>query len=252
MKHKQHNSNGMKRHVRILPVFLVAMVGLILGATVPEIWAFEDTSIKWEVNATDKDAGIQIFLDGEGWKDVTIDAPNGREVFSAEVKGRLANFGGTELFLETAEPEYQNLTKLKQLLNKVPTGDYDFSGTTVDGDDLEGEATLTRIIPSGPVIITPSAPGNQCGEVETTDAVISWQSVTKSIFGGPITIVGYEVIVEQEDLGLKFSAKLPPTTTSLTISPEFLEADTEYKFEVLAIEGSGNQTITESCFETSG
>ena len=31
--------------------------------------------------------------------------------------------------------------------------------------------------------------------------------------------------------------------------PEFIGADTEFDFEILAIEESGNQTITERCFE---
>jgi hypothetical protein len=32
---------------------------------------------------------------------------------------------------------------------------------------------------------------------------------------------------------------------SVTVRPEFLEPGAEYKFEVLAIEAGGNQTITE-------
>jgi hypothetical protein len=36
----------------------------------------------------------------------------------------------------------------------------------------------------------------------------------------------------------------------MPVPEEFLEDGTEYKFEVLAIEASGNQTITEGAFET--
>ena len=36
-------------------------------------------------------------------------------------------------------------------------------------------------------------------------------------------------------------------TTAITVPAAFLSAGTEYAFEVLAIEGGGNQTITESC-----
>jgi hypothetical protein len=61
------------------------------------------------------------------------------------------------------------------------------------------------------------------------------------------------VIVEVDDdeaPDLNFSIDVPADTTMVTLPPELLLAGTEYKFEVLAIEESGNQTITESCFET--
>ena len=40
--------------------------------------------------------------------------------------------------------------------------------------------------------------------------------------------------------------------TSITVPAELLHPGTEYKFEVLAVAGNGNQTITETCFETAG
>jgi hypothetical protein len=36
-----------------------------------------------------------------------------------------------------------------------------------------------------------------------------------------------------------------PNVTKVTVPPEFLEPNTDYKFEVLAIEAGGNQSITE-------
>jgi len=43
---------------------------------------------------------------------------------------------------------------------------------------------------------------------------------------------------------------VPGTITSVPVPPEFLEASTKYKLEVLAIEASGNQTISELSFKT--
>ena len=40
------------------------------------------------------------------------------------------------------------------------------------------------------------------------------------------------------------------TALSVTIPPEFLDFDNEYKFEVLTIEVSGNQTISERFLST--
>jgi hypothetical protein len=48
----------------------------------------------------------------------------------------------------------------------------------------------------------------------------------------------------------KFLITLPASKTRVTVPPEFLEPNTVYLFEVLAIEEGGNQTITESSFET--
>jgi len=49
---------------------------------------------------------------------------------------------------------------------------------------------------------------------------------------------------------LEFSVTLTPTAMMITVPSEFLLPATEYKFEVLAIEASGNQTLSESTFTT--
>jgi len=68
----------------------------------------------------------------------------------------------------------------------------------------------------------------------------------------PVTVVGYQVIVERVKPGplLAFSVSLPATATQVTLPAEFIQANADYKVEVLAIEQSGNQTITESSFKT--
>ena len=43
---------------------------------------------------------------------------------------------------------------------------------------------------------------------------------------------------------------LPPSVTSIAIPDGFLEPGTAYNWEVLAIEESGNQTLSSSAFET--
>ena len=60
-----------------------------------------------------------------------------------------------------------------------------------------------------------------------------------------------ETPIRRESGGLRvFSADVGPETTSVTVAPEFMAPGTEYKFEVLAIEASGNQTISKREFET--
>ena len=66
-----------------------------------------------------------------------------------------------------------------------------------------------------------------------------------------IEIVGYQVIVEQEEPLRVFSIDLPASVTSVMVPPEFFhQKNTLHKFEVLAIEASKNQTITSGEFIT--
>jgi hypothetical protein len=87
--------------------------------------------------------------------------------------------------------------------------------------------------------------------VDVEDAVIAWEPVASTIFGSmDVEIVGYQVIVDHDDSGRTFQVDLPGDVTEVTVPVEFLEEEAEYSFEILAIEASGNQTITESCFVT--
>jgi hypothetical protein len=93
--------------------------------------------------------------------------------------------------------------------------------------------------------------------------VIRWEPVTTTIPGlepaGPVNIVGYQVIVSEADAGeappeynivLPACGAAPLPRCRVTVSPQFLKPGTAYEYEVLAIEESGNQTITEGSFET--
>ena len=237
--------------LRLLSIILVAAVALILGAATPQVWArqFAEAVVRLEINATDGDAGAQIFLDGEGWQSVRVFDPDGNELINVTVNGGLVdNEGVTELFLESAEPEFDGDEGLQEILDRFPEGKYEFEGETVDGQNLKGKATLTHDIPAGPVIVSPQ----EGDDVNPENAVITWEAVDESFFGESINVVGYQVIVELEKPLRVFSVDLPASDEqmSVTVPPEFLEPGTTYKFEVLAIEVSGNQTITESEFET--
>jgi Fibronectin type III domain len=202
----------------------------------------EEASLIIEVNATDGDAGLQPFLDGEPWRSMKISDPGGKKILDVDAKGRLRNFGLTELFSETHEPSFDELP-LARFLRRFPAGEYDFAGRTTEGRKLVGSARLSHDIPDGPEITSPDE-----GEVVSqNDAVARWNPVAEN---GGIDIAGYQVIVEREDPLRTFEVKLPASVHSVTIPPEYLQAGTEYKIEVLAIERSGNQTIEELEFET--
>ena len=83
-----------------------------------------DARLKFEINATDLDGGIQVFLDADQWKRMSIFDPDGRRIFTTLTDGVMAKQGGTELFLESAEPSFKDLS-LRQLLERWPAGRYE-------------------------------------------------------------------------------------------------------------------------------
>jgi hypothetical protein len=193
-----------------------------------------------EVNATDGDAGLQVFLDGEPWRSMTMSGPDGQTVLEVEGESRLRDFGLTELFSESSEPPFTEfpLAEFKKLF---PEGKYTFTGETVHGQQLVGEARLSHDIPDGPEITSPE----EDATVGRGDVVASWNAVAER---GGIDIVGYRVIVMRENPLRAFNADLPASARSIPIPAEFLQSGTEYKLEVQSIEASGNQTLTEIAF----
>lgn len=223
--------------------------------------AFAVVSLNFETNATDGDVGIQAFFDADGLKSVEIDDPKDRTIFEVEIGGGLRKIGFTELFFEGMEPLIADLAPdgekdeaeftLAGILKLFPPGEYEFEGKTVDGKKLKGTTLLTTVLPAGPVIVAPQ----EDAEVPAGKAlVIDWEPVTKTILPdfGPLTVIGYQVIVSNEDNGNEFTIDLPAGMTEVTVPAAFLAASTSFDFEILVVEKSGNQTITESSFVTGG
>ena len=167
------------RSIHMLSFFLVAMVALVSTAAAPAGWAkskvaipFETAKIIFEFNSSGPDLGIQITLDGEPWNKITIVDPKGRTIFDVQGKGTLKKFGLTELFVESNEPNFADMSK-DEILDLFPEGEYKFSGTTVEGDSLVGTAMLTHNIPDGARIVSPT-PSTVVGN----SLVITWNAVT--------------------------------------------------------------------------
>ena len=225
---------------------LAAMVALVAGAATPGASAkrLDEAEIFIEVNATDGDAGIQVFLDSEGWKRMKIFDPDGKKVLDirAKANGNIGMQGLTELFFESAEPSFDD-QPFEEFLALFPEGIYRFRGTTTEGDKLNGKARLTHRIPDQPVQVSP-VDGDG---VDPDDAVFMWDPVADPPGS---EIVNYQVIVECEEPEFRvLDVFVEPDVNTLSVPPEFLEGGEECKWEVLAIEESLNQTIAESEFE---
>ena len=199
-----------------------------------------DATVIIEVNSTDRDAGLQVFLDGEPWSRMAVSGPDGRMMLYVDAKARLNRFGLTELFSESHEPEFSELP-LRKFKQRFPEGTYTFTGTTTEGMKLLGSARLSHDTPNGPRINSPAAGAS----VPDSNLVASWARGQQP---AGVRIAGYRVIVERERPLRVFNADLPASQTSVSIPSEFLAPGTEYKLEVQAIERSGNHSISELTF----
>lgn len=229
-------TSQMTRNTRLFHLFLVGALALGLGAT-GRAAEFSIARIYIEYNSTPSDLGFHVSLDGEDWKSLKIVNPNGKTIFEVAGRGAFKDLGMTELFFEGAEPALAEFP-LEDLLALFPEGRYQFIGTTVDGIALHSSAMLTHAVPDGPRVSS---------KMDDGTVIIRWDPVTRPPAGFPvrdIEIVEYQIIVG------KFLVTLPASSTSVEVPEEFFRSleSGVHVFEVLAIDASGNQTITEGSF----
>ena len=252
-------NNRLKRLIPVVAAMclleVLALAALVGSAERGKAIPLKEAKLIIEHNATDKDTGFQGFIDGEGWQRLEVIGPEGR-VLSFEGHGKLGTLGLTELFFETVEPENKKVS-IEEILAKLPAGKYTIKGPSMENGDgkgeIAGEAWLTHTIPEGPVLLSPK----EDAKVLPVDLAVSWLPVTKSITGGLVTIIAYQLIIEKDEkphphmIGKRgLSMYLPASVTNITVPKGFLEPGTSYKWEVLAIEESGNQTLSSGGFKT--
>jgi hypothetical protein len=247
----------MQLHARSVPVPFLA--GLLVAALVATGSAadvpLKDAKLNIEHNATDKDTGFQGFIDSEGWQRLDVRGPAG-EVLAFEGRGALADLGLTELFFESVEPTNKDVP-VKAMLAKLPEGHYTISGPSMENGrsagQTSGAAWLTHDIPRGPTLVSPA----EGARVPVRGVVARWRPVSKTITGKPVRIIAYQLIIEKDvephrhmigKLGL--SMYLPRSVTHIDVPDGFLQRRSAYNWEVLAIERSGNQTLSSGSFRT--
>jgi hypothetical protein len=196
------------------------------------------------IHATDGDAGLRMDVEGEDWRRLTVRDPKGRTVIDVKGKGRLSGHGLTGLTFESSDRSFAEVP-LRRFKARFPRGRYTFRGTTVEGRRLIGSDRLTHRTPQAPVVLDPA----EDAVLDPGSVVVRWEPVTRP---RGIRIVAYRVLVTEEASDRELTVDLGPDATSAAVPADFLARAGEYKVELYAREQSGNQTITEVPFESSG
>jgi hypothetical protein len=256
------NMTTRMSHLPVVPSMIVAvLVGaflLVSHARAERSFQpqhFTEAEIFFELNDTDGDLGIHTSVDGEPWTELTIEGPNDRQLLNIFSRGRLRDQGLTQLFIESAEPPFDELAPA-DFFRRFPEGRYEIEARAQDGAAIEGTAMLSHVLAAPPENIllsgTPAAESCDADPLPIVSApvVIDWDPVTESHpdIGkrGPIKVSRYQLFVERE--GVKMSLDLPPTVTEFEVPKGVTDLGKDFKFEIIVRTASGNNTAVESCF----
>jgi hypothetical protein len=236
----------------------MSVVVLALGAGAASVWAaeFSEAELFFELNDTDGDLGIHASIDGGPYVRLEIEDPHGRTILTVTAQGRLAKQGLTQLFLESAEPTFDELPP-DQFFRRFPEGVYEIEAITSEGEEIEATVRLSHVLAARPSNIRvaglPAAENCDAASLPSVLAgapvPIDWDRVTTShpTIGkkGRVEIVRYQFFVEQGDF--KLGVDLPPHVTEFEV-PSAVIAPGTVKFEIIARTATGNNTAVENCF----
>jgi hypothetical protein len=211
-----------------------------------------------EDNVPDEDIGVHGLFDDHAWTILCVYSPDGTRIVTFEPGGALGELGVAGFFFESNEPEYDDWD-YAALRDAFPEGDYVVRGLNIDGTILTGTARFTTVVALPPVILYPDTVMDETAQLPTIphdDLVVRWEPSTASRDGRPVSIAGYEIILTNEDWDGSddsfarpvFDVHVGPNRTDLLVPKGFLDADTAYEIEIIAIEESGNQTIAGASF----
>jgi hypothetical protein len=254
---------GMRGSMGLLTLFLMAVASLMLAVATPAVSAaeFSETELFFELNDTDGDLGIHASIDGDPYSVLEIEGPKGFTILRVKSQGRLAKQGLTQLFLESAEPSFDEQPP-EVFFKRFPEGVYEIEATFLEGDEIEATVELSHVLaaPVGNIRINGKQAAENCDDLPLPSVsepiFINWDPVTQSHpdigESGPVEIVRYQFFVEQGDVD--FSVDLVPDTVDVTrfrVPSKIIALGNKnepFKFEIIARTATGNNTAIESCF----
>jgi hypothetical protein len=222
----------------------------------PEPSELDEGELFFELNDTDGDLGIHASIDGGPYHRLDIIGPDGRQLLKIQAKSDLGTQGLTQLFFESAEPRFSELSPA-EFFERFPEGDYTLRARGEDGETFEEEVELSHVLaaPAGNVFVDGEPAAENCDADPLPSAsgvvIIDWDPVTTShpTIGavGDVVIERYQFFVETDDVTL--GVDLPPDVTEFEVPASILATADEFKFEIIARTEDGNNTAVESCFE---
>lgn len=214
---------------------LLGSHGLALAGS-QEPGSLEAASVRFEQNATDGDAEVVFEANGGdvGLAQLKVVSPDGRAVIDFTAPD--SKLGIRHFSFESPEPKNDGSVQAD-----YPEGVYTFTGTTVSGVKLHGKSTLSHKLPDTATFVRP---GSDEEGVAIKDLEITWTPVKN--------LAAYIIVIEQDELGVDITAKLPSSVTALTVPGGFLVPSTEYKLAIGTVTDEGNTSFVETMFTTGG
>jgi hypothetical protein len=244
--------------IRVWRLFSAAGIASLTGVVPPAFAGgsnLEQAKIIIEHDVTEDNTGYQAFVNGKGWEKLEIKGPNG-VIAEIQGSGMIKDLGMTEVLIETPEMESAKMPR-EELLKMLPQGQYEFraAASKLGGGtgQMIGIASLSHTIPEGVSLAEPKTDVS----VPKGNITFRWSPSLKALDGAAIDLAGYQLVIDNESAPVSrmiakrgMSMFLPASVTEVTIPAAFFEAGADYGWEVLAIDASGNQTLTSSTFKT--
>ena len=213
------------------PCLVWAQGGTSAAAPAP----FATATVHFEQNATDGDGEVVFEIKGgdDGLSKLTVKGPDGRVVVDFTASDP-KTMGMRQFRFESPEPR-----DMKALKAAYPEGAYTFDGRTASGAKLHSTAMLNHTLP---LPVSKLKPGDRADGVAIKNMAVTWTPVAG--------VAAYLVYIEQADLNVSITARLPGAASAFTVPDGFLQAGTAYQLGVGSITDKGNASFLETTFTT--
>lgn len=198
---------------------------------------FAVASIRLEQNVTDGD--VEIVIEAKGGEDglakFSVVSPDGRTLIDVAAPDA-STLGLRQFRFESPEPK-----DIESLKSAYPQGVYRFSGVSAAGARLQGVARLSHHLPGAAAFVRPRAGARG---VAIKGLEIAWSPVEN--------LAAHIIYIEQPELGVEITARLPGSAMSFAVPDGFLVPGTEYQVGLGTVTAEGNMSFVETTIKTAG
>lgn len=201
------------------------------GSTAP----FAVANLRLEQNVTDDDFEIVLEAKGgaTGLAQLSVASPDGRTIVKVTAPDT-STLGMRQFRFESPEPK-----SAASLKAAYPEGVYAFTGATAAGAKLQGESRLSHALPAPGAFLRPKPDAKG---VPIRGLEIAWTPIKN--------LAAYIVYIEQAELGVEITARVPGSSTTFAVPDGFLRPGTEYQLGIGTVGLNGNISYVETSFTT--